>query len=656
MVRFDSIEPEAGTLLRSSEVRNNFQALERANELRPVAGAEVDPGEPLKIFVEAGNYATDGQSTKTFTGGFSPDFVAPTVDPRIDVLSISLAGALTIQQGTESASPVAPPYPADSTPIAEVTLPAGVTDLSDPTVTIKDVRRFFASVSGFGINPSEETFTATTSQTVFTLTAFTYAPGNSELRVSVDGVNQYITIDYLETAIDEITFVTPLQSGASVNIWRVGAASAHTLSDLDDVSVAVSEAITDPDGNRTNTADRTNPFATLADATAAGTFGVEHDTVTGEHGPQVNITQSNNSPALIIDKQGIGVGSAVTVNNDGASNALSITSEGGAISVTQVGDFNALAIVQNGDGIGGLVTQNSANYGFAITHNDTDANFAPLLINRLITNATREPMVVLHDTSGPTGTSITHHNNELTLAEEATNTRRFTFNTLTANLTIQNGGANDHLVVTKNTVGTGRSLVVTHTGSEEAANISKTSGSGSALVISSVDDDITIVGAPNSGIIDPLWGGATSNADDFHTHDPVALDIALSDLNNVDGDLETAITGADTPSAANVFATIADLANIKVASYMGNGSGAGQSIAVGFQPDWVAVYNNDDNTASPVLVGRFGASSANGRFFRTSGTPDITLTATGFDVGDASSPLNASGEDYIYIAIKANIT
>ena len=121
---------------------------------------------------------------------------------------------------------------------------------------------------------------------------------------------------------------------------------------------------------------------------------------------------------------------------------------------------------------------------------------------------------------------------------------------------------------------------------------------------------------------------------------------------NVDVNMEAGYTNANAPSALNPLATLSDIdlsvAKIKFGSYAGNGTS--QPINVGFQPDWVLLYNADDNTQSGVYVARGGA----GRFFRTSGTADVTITGTGFTLNNGTAPLNQSPKNYFYIAIQGN--
>lgn len=73
----------------------------------------------LTLYVEPGNYFI-GSTRVKFAGGNSPSFVAPTTNPRIDILTIDSAGALAITQGTEAASPTPPAYPTDKLVICEV--------------------------------------------------------------------------------------------------------------------------------------------------------------------------------------------------------------------------------------------------------------------------------------------------------------------------------------------------------------------------------------------------------------------------------------------------------------------------------------------------------------------------------------------------------
>lgn len=62
----------------------------------------------------------------------------------------------------------------------------------------------------------EEVQTATSGQTVFTLTTFMYVPGENTLSVYVDGVNQIVDLSYTETGATTVTFISGLHLGALV--------------------------------------------------------------------------------------------------------------------------------------------------------------------------------------------------------------------------------------------------------------------------------------------------------------------------------------------------------------------------------------------------------------------------------------------------------
>jgi len=652
-VRFRSTEPETGTLLLSSEVRENFKALDRAAQLRPVPGHEVDPGafpqHDMYIWVESGCYAADTASTKVFSEAFSPILVAPVVLPRTDLVYINSGGNLVVLQGVEGFGP--PTYPSDVVAVAEVTLVVGQTVIV--TGDIKDVRPMFViQPAGFGINPDSEVFTATASQMVFTLTQFQYVPGADEILVFAGGVYKTVVDDYIESAVNTITFNTGRPSGEKVTIYRVGAANAHNFADLDDITVDIADAVKDTGGFRTSPADLNNPLATLADISGSIPFAVEHNATTGEHGPHVNIIQPNNDTALTINKSGVGAGNAIAISNTGTGVAISVVQSGnaGSMSISQIGIGNAIAVSQTGTGAALSIVQAGTGKAISITYNVAGATNYPLSISRLVAAGTREPLVNLHETGGPTGANFSIYSNELSFADELTNTRKFTFNVSTGECTIASGGNNNRLSISKATLGTGNSIEIAHSGTGHAINIGN-SGSGNSLRINTagVGVDIFVVGAPNGGILDPLWGGPSSNADIFHTH---TIPQVLTDLTDVSNDEAAAFNSANAPTALNPFATIADITSaipkIKFSSYVGNGTT--QSIALGFQPDWVQVYNSTNNTHSGVYVAR----TATGRFFSTSGTANITITATGFDLNDGTGPLNAAANTYFYLATKGN--
>ena len=62
-------------------------------------------------------------------------------------------------------------------------------------------------------NVQKQVFSATQSQTVFTLTTITYTPGTSTLNVYVNGSKQILTTNYIETNSTTVTFVSGLNVG-----------------------------------------------------------------------------------------------------------------------------------------------------------------------------------------------------------------------------------------------------------------------------------------------------------------------------------------------------------------------------------------------------------------------------------------------------------
>jgi hypothetical protein len=62
-------------------------------------------------------------------------------------------------------------------------------------------------------NVQKQIFSATQSQTVFTLTTITYTPGTNTLNVYVNGSKQVLTTNYIETNSTTVTFVSGLNVG-----------------------------------------------------------------------------------------------------------------------------------------------------------------------------------------------------------------------------------------------------------------------------------------------------------------------------------------------------------------------------------------------------------------------------------------------------------
>jgi len=91
--------------------------------LAPIATAT--PGMTIKV--HEGLAIINGVVVELTSATASPTVTAPTVNPRIDVLTIDYAGALAWVTGAESATPTAPSIPADKMPVCEIYLRTGTT-------------------------------------------------------------------------------------------------------------------------------------------------------------------------------------------------------------------------------------------------------------------------------------------------------------------------------------------------------------------------------------------------------------------------------------------------------------------------------------------------------------------------------------------------
>lgn len=116
------------------------------------AKAQDTPNMTLKI--AAGNVYT-GTALIAYAGGNTGTFSAPTVNPRIDQVSMTSGSALVITAGAESASPTPPAYPAANIPICEVYFRVGSTAIYDTdqgtnAYIYRDVRPFVRLGAGSG--------------------------------------------------------------------------------------------------------------------------------------------------------------------------------------------------------------------------------------------------------------------------------------------------------------------------------------------------------------------------------------------------------------------------------------------------------------------------------------------------------------------------
>ena len=97
--------------------------------------------------------------------------------------------------------------------------------------------------------------------------------------------------------------------------------------------------------------------------------------------------------------------------------------------------------------------------------------------------------------------------------------------------------------------------------------------------------------------------------------------------------------------------------------YTGNGSSSGPTVTLGFEPQWVLVKRSSGGNAEWILVDEIRGNSEgayNAGYFvspnltnaETGGGGRIKFTSTGFRIGDTGSTVNASGSNYIYVAIR----
>lgn len=84
----------------------------------------------MQLFVEPGVYWINGTKV-SFAGGSTPTVTAPSVNPRIDVLTIDSSGTLAWTTGAEAGSPTAPAYPINKLPLVEITNVVSETQLLD---------------------------------------------------------------------------------------------------------------------------------------------------------------------------------------------------------------------------------------------------------------------------------------------------------------------------------------------------------------------------------------------------------------------------------------------------------------------------------------------------------------------------------------------
>lgn len=288
-ISFDTTKPVSGQRFRSEEIRENFQALSRANDLRC---SEQDPPD-LTIKVEAGAYAITSNETKFFTGGSTLESLMLSAlsggsvgQTRIIVLELDTSGALLFNTSgswvTPPTVPTAPNYTSDRIPLCEIVIFTGDTEITQDRIT--DVRPMInlgaTGATGGLVSPGVATSLADElgplglgpgmgQQDFDTSSSFTYLPGQDEILVYSGGVYQTVDEDYTELDSETIRFLTARPDGERVTIWKVGLSATPGSIGLADLS--------DVDGNEAaafNNAD--SPTAINPFLTTSGHAAIDH--------------------------------------------------------------------------------------------------------------------------------------------------------------------------------------------------------------------------------------------------------------------------------------------------------------------------------------------------------------------------------------------
>ena len=108
------------------------------------------------------------------------------------------------------------------------------------------------------------------------------------------------------------------------------------------------------------------------------------------------------------------------------------------------------------------------------------------------------------------------------------------------------------------------------------------------------------------------------------------------------------------------FGENSDEAIIKCGKYTGNGSSTGPSINLGFEPQWLMIKSTANNSGEWVILDNIRgiAVADTDQWLAANSTPGeqsfafLDLTANGFDIKNSGYYSNASGVDYVYMAIR----
>lgn len=278
---FDPNKPAPGDKFVSEDIRDNFNTLVRANDLRPSEQATPN----LTVLVQSGRFTINAARSIEFSGGSSPAIDTTTGgavgQQRVALLQIDDNADLAFKYGSwaTAGAAAAPNADTNKIPIAEVLFDYNQTTLTDSDIT--DIRPFMSiSAGGIGtIAPDKTIVTATDAlgpnlgQIDFD-TTFEYTPGQNELLVFIDGVHQLSGTDYTEFDIDTIQFSSAVPAGSVVCIWKVGLSvlppGSTLFEELSDINANQSDAFKAGDAPTL-----ANPYLTVS-----GHAAVDHSTIT----------------------------------------------------------------------------------------------------------------------------------------------------------------------------------------------------------------------------------------------------------------------------------------------------------------------------------------------------------------------------------------
>jgi hypothetical protein len=213
--------------------------------------------------------------------------------------------------------------------------------------------------------------------------------------------------------------------------------------------------------------------------------------------------------------------------------------------------------------------------------------------------------------------------------------------------------------------------VVTYTGNGTTQEISHNLGSTPGLIIVKNTTSSTFWAVYHRsvpdyvGLLNSTSDFSTSNTQNFGNNtNPVAptdsvFTVGQQSLVNTSGDTYVAYLFAHDDQS---FGDDSDESIIKCGSYTGNGNADGPEIDLGWEPQWLMVKRSSgasawymlDNMRGMALSGNGNSLYANLSSYENQywAANFININSTGFQVVNTDTEINASGDTYIYIAIR----